>query len=35
MRGIKNRIANLEGGRAIIMQNLGQQASVTAQQHLS
>ena len=35
MRELKNRMANLEGGQAIIMQNLGHQASFNAQQHLS
>ncbi|MCY7305510.1 MAG: hypothetical protein LH632_05060 [Rhodoferax sp.] len=35
VRELKNRMANLEGGQAMIMQNLGHQASVNAQQHLS
>lgn len=35
VRELKNRMANLESGQATMMQHLGQQASVAAQQHVS
>ena len=35
VRELKNRVANLEVGQATMMQQLGHQASVTAQQHVS
>lgn len=35
VRELKNRIANLEGGQATLMQSLGYQAGLTAAQHVS
>lgn len=35
VRELKNRMANLEAGQATMMQHLGHQASVSAQQHVS
>lgn len=35
VRELKSRMANLEGGQATMMQQLGHQASVSAQQHVS
>ena len=35
VRELKNRITNLEGGQATIMQRLGHQSAVSAQQHVS
>jgi phage shock protein A len=35
VRELKNRVGNLEAGQATILQHLGHQASVTAQQHAS
>ncbi len=35
VRELKSRIANLEAGQATMLQHLGHQASVSAQQHVS
>jgi hypothetical protein len=35
MREMKSRMTNLEAGQATMMQHLGHQASVSAQQHVS
>jgi len=35
VRELKSRMANLEAGQATMMQHLGHQASVSAQQHVS
>jgi len=35
VRELKSRMANLEAGQATMMQHLGHQASVSAQQHIS
>ncbi|MBA4262024.1 MAG: hypothetical protein C0443_08440 [Comamonadaceae bacterium] len=35
VRELKNRLVNLEAGQATMMQHLGHQAGVTAQQHVS
>lgn len=35
VRELKGRLANLEAGQATMMQQMGHQASVSAQQHVS